>query len=93
MSEIVTIKNDGAALYYGEGALNQISTLYTTGYNICVQSSQLNNESTEEDIKEKLQSLVTEFTELLNIIEEKKLNNKQWCLDGMDKMNEQSVRF
>lgn len=94
MSEIVSIPNNQITNYAYDGLLTQISNMYNSyDWKFIPKSTLIDSTSSEEQIKEKLESLIKEFTELLDIIEEKQLNNEQWCLDGMDKMNEQSVRF
>lgn len=93
MPKIVSIPNDQITNYAYDGLLTQISNMYNYDWKFNSKSTLLDSTSSEEQIKEKLESLVKEFTELLDIIEEKKLNNTQWCLDGMDEINKQSVRF
>lgn len=81
-----TSYNTGNITYVGDGLINQLTNSFT------IQNA-INDNMTDEQIKDRMQSLVKDFTELLDLIEKRRLNNEQWCLDGMDELNKQSVRF
>lgn len=78
--------NTGNLTYVGDGLINQFTTSFTI-------QNVINENMTDEQIKDRMNSLVKDFTELLDLIEKRQLNNKQWCLDGMDEINKQSVRY
>lgn len=82
-----------------------IAPAYTTSLNQLVNSlaesafiqnaipNVVNDSMTDDQIKERLESLVKDFTQLVDLIGKRGLQNKQWCLDGLDEMNKQSVRY
>lgn len=78
--------NTGNLIYTGNGLMTQITNSFT------VQNA-INDNMTDEQIKERLESLVKDFTQLVDLIGKRELQNKQWCLDGLDEMNKQSVRY
>ena len=75
-----------ATIYTGNGLMSQLTNSFT------IQNA-INDDMTDEQIKERLESLVKDFTQLVDLIGKRELQNKQWCLDGLDEINKQSVRY
>lgn len=78
-----------SCLYTDSGILSQIQS-FSNSYII---ERPIDDNLTDEQIKSKMLSINKDLNLLLNLIEKRNLQNEQWCLDGMDEINKQSVRF
>lgn len=76
----------GTNIYYdGSRLLNNINQLVT--------SDIASKELTEDDIKDEIDCITNRLAELIDIIIKNGWQNKQWAIDGADKLNELSVKY
>ena len=52
-----------------------------------------NKELTEDDVKNEIDCITNRLAELIDIIIKNGWQNKQWAIDGADKLNELSVKY
>lgn len=73
----------GTNIYYdGSKLLSNLSNLVTES-----------KELTEDDVKNEIDCITNRLTELIDIIIKNGWQNKQWAIDGADKLNELSVKY
>lgn len=76
----------GTNIYYdGSRLLSNLNKLVT--------SDTISKELTEDDIKNEIDCITNRLAELINIIIKNGWQNKQWAIDGADKLNELSVKY
>lgn len=76
----------GTNIYYdGSRLLSNLNKLVT--------SDAISKELTEDDIKNEIDCITNRLTELIDIIIKNGWQNKQWAIDGADKLNELSVKY
>ena len=76
----------GTNIYYdGSRLLSNLNKLVTSD----VGSKEL----TEYDIKNEIDCITNRLAELIDIIIKNGWENKQWAIDGADKLNELSVKY
>ena len=70
-------------IYYdGSRLLSNLSNLVTES-----------KELTEDDVKNEIDCITNRLAELIDIIIKNGWQNKQWAIDGADKLNELSVKY
>lgn len=74
----------GTNIIYYDG-----SKLLSNLGNLVTESKEL----TEDDVKNEIDCITNRFTELIDIIIKNGWQNKQWAIDGADKLNELSVKY
>ena len=73
----------GTNIYYdGSRLLSNLGNLVTES-----------KELTEDDVKNEIDCITNRLTELIDIIIKNGWQNKQWAIDGADKLNELSVKY
>ena len=73
----------GTNIYYdGSRLLSNLSNLVTES-----------KELTEDDVKNEIDCITNRLAELIDIIIKNGWQNKQWAIDGADKLNELSVKY
>ena len=73
----------GTNIYYdGSKLLSNLSNLVTES-----------KELTEDDVKNEIDCITNRLAELIDIIIKNGWQNKQWAIDGADKLNELSVKY
>lgn len=76
----------GTNIYYdGSRLLSNLNKLVT--------SDTISKELTEDDIKDEIDCITNRLVELIDIIIKNGWENKQWAIDGADKLNELSVKY
>lgn len=76
----------GTNIYYdGSKLLSNLNKLVT--------SDTIFKELTEDDIKDEIDCIINRLAELIDIIIKNGWQNKQWAIDGADKLNELSVKY
>ena len=76
----------GTNIYYdGSRLLSNLNKLVT--------SDITSKELTEDYVKHKIDNIINTLTELIDIIIKNGWQNKQWAIDGADKLNELSVKY
>lgn len=76
----------GTNIYYdGSRLLSNLSNL--------VISDVGSKELTEDDVKNEIDCITNRLAELIDIIIKNGWQNKQWAIDGADKLNELSVKY
>lgn len=76
----------GTNIYYdGSRLLSNLNKLVT--------SDTISKELTEDDVKDEIDCITNRLTELIDIIIKNGWQNKQWAIDGADKLNELSVKY
>lgn len=73
-------------IYYdGSKLLNNFNKLVTL--------DTISKELTEDDVKNEIDCITNRLAELIDIIIKNGWENKQWAIDGADKLNELSVKY
>ena len=73
----------GTNIYYdGSRLLSNLGNLVTES-----------KELTEDDVKNEIDCITNRLAELIDIIIKNGWQNKQWAIDGADKLNELSVKY
>ena len=76
----------GTNIYYdGSRLLSNLNKLVT--------SDTISKELTEDDIKDEIDCITNRLAKLIDIIIKNGWQNKQWAIDGADKLNELSVKY
>lgn len=76
----------GTNIYYdGSRLLSNLNKLVT--------SDTISKELTEDDVKNEIDYITNRLAELIDIIIKNGWQNKQWAIDGADKLNELSVKY
>ena len=76
----------GTNIYYdGSRLLSNLNKLVT--------SDIISKELTEDDVKNEIDCITNRLAELIDIIIKNGWQNKQWAIDGADKLNELSVKY
>lgn len=76
----------GTNIYYdGSRLLSNLNKLVT--------SDTISKELTEDDVKNEIDCITNRLAELIDIIIKNGWQNKQWAIDGADKLNELSVKY
>ena len=76
----------GTNIYYdGSRLLSNLNKLVT--------SDIAPKELTEDDVKNEIDCITNRLAELIDIIIKNGWENKQWAIDGADKLNELSVKY
>ena len=103
MTKIQTISQNVGDLTSTIKEVGYLSTNQALGTNIYYDGSRLlsnlgnlvteSKELTEDDVKNEIDCITNRFTELIDIIIKNGWQNKQWAIDGADKLNELSVKY
>ena len=100
MEKIQTISQNVGDLTSTIKEVGYLSTNQALGTNIYYDGSRLlsniniiSKELTEDDIKDEIDCITNRLTELIDIIIKNGWQNKQWAIDGADKLNELSVKY
>ena len=103
MTKIQTISQNVGDLTSTIKEVGYLSTNQALGTNIYYDGSKLlsnlgnlvteSKELTEDDVKNEIDCITNRFTELIDIIIKNGWQNKQWAIDGADKLNELSVKY
>ena len=76
----------GTNIYYdGSKLLSNLGNLVTSDTTF--------NELIEDDVKNEINCIIKRLAELIDIIIKNGWQNKQWAIDGADKLNELSVKY
>ena len=76
----------GTNIYYdGSKLLSNLGNLVTSDTTF--------NELIEDDVKNEIDYIIKRLAELIDIIIKNGWQNKQWAIDGADKLNELSVKY
>ena len=76
----------GTNIYYdGSRLLSNLNKLVTSDTTF--------NELIEDDVKNEIDYIIKRLAELIDIIIKNGWQNKQWAIDGADKLNELSVKY
>ena len=76
----------GTNIYYdGSKLLSNLGNLVTSDTTF--------NELIEDDVKNEIDCIIKRLAELIDIIIKNGWQNKQWAIDGADKLNELSVKY
>lgn len=103
MTKIQTISQNVGDLTSTIKEVGYLSTNQALGTNIYYDGSRLlsnlgnlvteSKELTEDDVKNEIDCITNRLTELIDIIIKNGWQNKQWAIDGADKLNELSVKY
>ena len=103
MTKIQTISQNVGDLTSTIKEVGYLSTNQALGTNIYYDGSKLlsnlgnlvteSKELTEDDVKNEIDCITNRLTELIDIIIKNGWQNKQWAIDGADKLNELSVKY
>lgn len=76
----------GTNIYYdGSRLLSNLNKLVT--------SDTISKELTEDDVKDEIDCITNRLAKLIDIIIKNGWQNKQWAIDGADKLNELSIKY
>ena len=103
MTKIQTISQNVGDLTSTIKEVGYLSTNQALGTNIYYDGSKLlsnlgnlvteSKELTEDDVKNEIDCITNRLAELIDIIIKNGWQNKQWAIDGADKLNELSVKY
>ena len=103
MTKIQTISQNVGDLTSTIKDVGYLSTNQALGTNIYYDGSKLlsnlgnlvteSKELTEDDVKNEIDCITNRLAELIDIIIKNGWQNKQWAIDGADKLNELSVKY
>lgn len=103
MTKIQTISQNVGDLTSTIKEVGYLSTNQALGTNIYYDGSRLlsnlsnlvteSKELTEDDVKNEIDCITNRLAELIDIIIKNGWQNKQWAIDGADKLNELSVKY